>query len=188
MPNPIFFVDGQTEQRVIQSFCKGTPVQVTGLNGKSVSIVAIAKKLAALIKLRGGRNYPIIVIIDREQRLESFEQIAIQLRSALDAEGLQNEDIRIGVADKMFENWILADWLSLTQDQTPPKKMEGRHGTGEIRKVVEKYNKSTDGVRLFKAASQERIYANSNSYRHLVDQLTDIDCLLLNFLHDNLNK
>lgn len=179
MPKPIFFVDGQTEQKVVQALCKDVPVQITGLNGKSATISAIAKKLSALIKLRGGKNYPIVILIDREQRKETVNKIVTELRDALIAEKLGHEDLRIGVADRMFENWILADLIPVTHRNY--NNPDGVHGTGEIKKLRRTYSKTTDGVNLFLKADPALIYSKSPSFKHFIDQLNGIDCHYLRF-------
>ena len=46
-----FIVDGQTEKKIVQHLCRDAPVRMTNLNGKDVSIAAIAKRVSSLIKL-----------------------------------------------------------------------------------------------------------------------------------------
>ena len=112
MNNPAFLVDGQMEKLIIEKLCPNQRVRLTGLNGKDVTIEAIAKKASALIRLLNGKNYPIVVLIDREDRPESAEEIANLLKTEMRNEGIK-DDLIIGVADRMIENWILADWSSL---------------------------------------------------------------------------
>jgi len=72
MINPAFIVDGYTELKIVQNICPGQPIKRTDLNGKSVTIVAMAKKIAWHIRLLGNRYYPIIILVDKEEREISF--------------------------------------------------------------------------------------------------------------------
>jgi len=108
MINPAFIVDGFTEKLIIQQLCPGRPISRTDLNGKNVTLDAIAKKIASLIRLFNNRNYPIVVLIDKEERDKSVREIIDSLHSKLEENGIVDCDVRIGVADRMIENWILA--------------------------------------------------------------------------------
>lgn len=110
MSNPAFIVDGHTEQCFIRTICPGQPIQRTNLNGKNVTVEAISKKIASMIRLLGNRHYPIIVLVDREDRDQSFDELATELLNLLNQQGLTDQDIRIGFADRMIENWIIADF------------------------------------------------------------------------------
>jgi hypothetical protein len=67
MPEPAFLVEGQMEQRIIQSLCPNKPVRLIRCNGDDVSMAAIARALNARLRLL--LNYsPIIIILDRERR------------------------------------------------------------------------------------------------------------------------
>jgi hypothetical protein len=182
MNNPAFIVDGFTELKIIQRLCPGKPVSRTDLNGKDVTLKAIAKRIASLIKLFGDRHYPIVILIDKEQRDIAFNEMAKQIGDELRNEHkLTNQDLRIGVADRMIENWIIADWETFAGEMESPKNMEGTNGTAEIKRIKGSYGKTTDGVKLFLQARQEKIYENSPSYKHFINQLVDIDCHHLKF-------
>lgn len=181
MSNPAFIVDGFTEQKIIQNLCPGQPIRRTDLNGRDVTIAAIAKKIASLIRLLGNRYYPIIVLTDKEQRQLSFEEMATQIRDALAIEGCGDQDIRIGVADRMIENWILADWVMLTGNHSKPIETDGLNGAAIIRKHKGTYNKTTDGVQMYLNASPIVMYENSPSFRHFIETLQGVNCEYLNY-------
>ncbi len=182
MNNPAFIIDGFTEKKIVQELCPGQPVRRTDLNGKSVTIEAIAKKIASLIRSLNNKYYPIIILIDKEERQVSFEQLASYLQEALMNEGITDQDIRVGVADRMIENWIIADWEGLTgSKKRKPKNTEGISGSSKIKKEIGSYDKIIDGVEMFLNASPRVIYENSRSYRYFLSQLTDINCNYLNF-------
>ena len=182
MSNPAFIVDGYTELKIIQYLCPGKPVKRTDCNGKDVKIPLIAKKIASHIRILGNRHYPIIVLVDKENRELSFEDMVQQIRDALHNEGITDQDIRIGVADRMIENWIIADWelLAGNIDSKPPIT-DSSNGASAIKKIKNTYDKTTDGVEYFKSARQNILYNNSPSYKHFIDQLEGIICQYLTF-------
>ena len=182
MSNPAFIVDGFTEQLVLQRICPGSPIRRTDLNGKSVKISAIANKVYSLIKLLNNRYYPIFILIDRECRVESCEVIAAELRQELSNKGLENEDIRIGVADRMFENWIIADWASLGYKPLNLENTDGLKGASIIKREIGKYHKTIDGVEFFLKINPMNVIENSPSFRNFINLFHGVHCHYLNFL------
>lgn len=182
MINPAFIVDGFTEKLIIQHLCPGKPISRTDLNGKNVTLDAIAKKIASLIRLFNNRHYPIVVLIDKEERTQSVHEIIDSLHTKLEENGIVGCDVRIGVADRMIENWILADWDCLEpKNVNKPLITEGINGAAAIRKLKGSYSKTTDGVELFLSANQQTIYHQSESYRCFADKLVDLNCEYINF-------
>lgn len=181
MSNPAFIVDGFTEKLIINQVCPGNPIRRTDLNGKSVTIKAIANKISSLIRLLNNKHYPIIVVIDRENRLEDCLTIIENLKLELIENGHQNEDIRISVADKMIENWIIADWKLIDNIKNKPEITDSLNGSSEIKKKLGSYGKTTDGVNLFMKADPLIIYNNSPSFKTFIDSLEGIDCYYTNF-------
>lgn len=182
MSNPAFIVDGYTEKLIIQQLCPGKPISRTDLNGKKVSLDAIAKKVASLIRLFNNRHYPIIVLIDKEEREQDIAEIIEYLHSKLEENGIVNCDVRIGVADRMIENWIIADWDCLNSEKNDkPNITDGLNGAAIIKKVKGSYGKTTDGVDLFLSTNPIKIYQNSESFRNFTDKLVDLNCGFLNF-------
>lgn len=180
MSSPAFIVDGFTEKLILGSICPGRPVSRTDLNGKSVTLDAIAKKISSLIRLFNNRYYPIIVVIDRENRSESSKEICSYLLEKLHEMGLSNHDIRIGVADRMIENWIISDWSVLGTNKKKPENTDGCRGASIIKSENGTYGKTTDGVELFLKASPQIMYTNSESFRQFVDVIKDIACEFIN--------
>lgn len=181
MTNPAFIVDGFTEKNVISKICPGRPVSRTDLNGKSVTLDAIANKICSLIRIFNNKYYPIIIVIDRENRAEDCETITIQLMELLIQKGLNNQDIRVNVADRMFENWILGDKNCLGKNCEIPKDTDGINGASLIKKQLGSFHKATEGVDLFIKANQIEMYKNSNSFRSFVDKISDINCGYIEF-------
>jgi len=181
MPNPAFIVDGHTEQCFISQICPGKPIQRTNLNGKNVTVSAIAKKVASMIRLFGNRHYPIIVLIDKEDRINTIDNICDELHKLLLEEGIVNLDIRIGVADRMIENWIVADYKLIGNIQDKPEETDGLRGSAVIKKNLGSYNKVIDGVKLLLSINKTVVYQNSNSFKCFIDKLENTDCGYVDF-------
>lgn len=176
MSNPAFIVDGFTEKLILGKICPGKPIRRTDLNGKSVTIKAIANKISSLIRLLNNKYYPIVIVIDREDRAQNCEEIIEELRLELTVKGHDNDDIRINVADKILENWIIADWSVITEEEEKPDTTDGLRGSSVIKKHKGSYGKTTDGVELFVKANPSIIYENSPSFRTFIDSLDGIAC------------
>ncbi|MBS1522432.1 MAG: DUF4276 family protein [Bacteroidetes bacterium] len=176
MSSPAFIVDGFTERNIVQQICPGKPIRRTDLNGKNVSIEAIAKKIASLIRLLNNRHYPIIILVDKEDRNMSNEEMCQKLRQLIIEEGINDIELKIGVADRMIENWILADWGKITQNAAKPENTDGLKGSSRLKELLGSYGKTTDGVDMFINADPSIIYQNSPSFRLFADQLKDIEC------------
>jgi hypothetical protein len=181
MSKPAFIVDGFTEKNVLSKICPGRPVSRTDLNGKSVKIEAIANKIFSLVKIFNNKYYPIIIVIDREGRVEECEEIASSLKKELDNKGLNNQDIRISVADRMFENWILADWDNLNLKTVKPTHTDGCNGASMLKKELGTFQKNTDGVELFLKSNPKTVYTNSPSFKNFIDKLEGVQCDFVNF-------
>jgi hypothetical protein len=181
MSKPAFIVDGFTEKLIIGQICPGNPIRRTDLNGKSVSILAIANKISSLIRLLNNKYYPIIIVIDREDREEDCDTIIKELKLEIEKKGIGNQDIRISVADRMLENWIIADWDNLGSKIPKPKETDSLKGSSIIKRELGSYGKTTDGVNLFVQSNPETIYQNSPSFKKFIDVLEGVDCIYTNF-------
>lgn len=184
MPNPAFIVDGHTEQSFISGVCPGHPVQRTNLNGKDVTIEAIAKKVASMIRLFNNRHYPIIILVDREERIDSSQTLVDQLHQALIEEGVGDHDLRIGFPDRMIENWIIADFNLIGKLEDKPNNTDGVNGVSIIKKIKGSYSKVIDGVQLLNSIDREIVYKESPSFRDFVAALNGFDCEYLRDLLD----
>jgi hypothetical protein len=136
-----FIVDGQQEKLVLQRLCTDVPIKTTNLNGKDVKLQVIVKTVASLIRLLKGRYFPVFVIIDREGRPETSEQIERYLREELKEVLDMSEDcIVVSVPDRMLENWIIAGNPMCENDQplysTPESNPDGSNGKVLIKKQM----------------------------------------------------
>src|SRR5687767_9415970 len=158
MMNPAFIVDGFTERNIIHNVCPGSPIKRTDLNGKEVTIEAMAKKIASIIRVLNNRHYPIIILVDKEARNISFKEMSNKLEELIKKEGINNIDIRIGVADRMLENWIIADWDKLKSKKGKPSNTDCINGCAKLKEIIGSYGKTTDCVEMFLKADNKKIY------------------------------
>jgi hypothetical protein len=184
MNKPAFLVDGFTEKLIIGKICPNSKINRINCNGNSVTMEAIAKRIASLVRILNNRHYPIIVIIDRELREENVESLTTELKAEIGKNGVQ-EDIRIGICDRMVENWIISDWESFkdyckVDIIVPPAHFDGIKGKGFIKSVYPQYQETTDGVSMFLRNNPNAMRKSSPSFNRFIQQLTDVECNWLN--------
>ena len=170
-----YLVDGITEQRFIQLVCKNVSVKLTNLNGKSVETSALAKRIASLIRIWKGRYHPIVIVVDREKRNEAAEAFAADLLEKIKAENITDEII-VGVADRMIENWMIAD-PALWPDKTIPPIVDGTAGASVVKSYLNgSYDKVANGPQLLHRSRAKEICKRSPSFAALFAQLGRLNC------------
>ena len=193
MPEPAFLVDGVMEQRIIGHICRGKTVQRLNCNGTDTPLEVIVNRIEFHIRILNNRYSPIIVLIDREKRTKTCEEIAAEMSCLLIARGYGNQFV-LGVVDRCIENWILADWSSVAEHfkeyciLTAPEgaHFEGMQGKTELKKLLPRellYNEPTWGKDMFLSCRVDRIYQNSISFRTFIDQL-NLPCAWLSSVGD----
>lgn len=181
MSKPAFLIDGLMEKIVLEKICPNTTIRLINCNGNSVSIIALAKRIHTLIKILNNRNYPIFILIDREEREVTCSQIIIELEEELKKYGV-SDDIRIGVCDRMIENWTLSDWNSFVKNSgiaietITPENIEGCKGKSVVKKYYPHYQETTDGVMFFLKSNPEVMFHKSESFRNFISKTKDINC------------
>ncbi|MNK18106.1 hypothetical protein D3C87_363040 [compost metagenome] len=178
MSNPAFIVDGFTEKNIIDRICPRKPIRRTDLNGRDVTLDAIAERLAMHIRLLSNNYYPIIIIIDKETRDISTQEMAEYLLCKLEELGVKNQDIRISVADRMIENWLVGDKSIFNADDKLPENTDGLNGASILRKKFGTYSKATDCLKLINSFNAKEAYANSPSFKEFIDKIDDLECYL----------
>lgn len=178
MSNPAFIVDGFTEKNIIDRICPKKPIRRTDLNGKDVALDAIAERLAMHIRLLGNRYYPIIIIIDKETRDISPSDMADYLINKLNELGITDQDIRISIADRMIENWLIADRNIFDVNDEIPELTDGLNGASILKKKFGNYSKATDCLKLINNFDAKTAYENSQSFKDFIDKIEDIECYL----------
>jgi hypothetical protein len=173
---PAFIVDGQMEKKIVQKLCAGAPVRTTNLNGINVAIGAIGKAVGSLIRLLRGRYFPIFIILDREGRTETSEEIEERLRSELINKVNVTETIIVACPDRMIENWILGDVGHVrTLYNAEMECCEGKNGKAIIRRLLWErrritYHEATVGVEMFIQLNPREVSTVSSSFRRLRDR------------------
>ncbi len=176
MSRPAFIIDGFTEKLILDKICPGCKIARTDLNGKTVTIKAIAKKISAMIRLLGNRFYPIIIVVDKEDREQSCDILIEELTDELIKNGCGDQDMRIFFADRMIENWIIADWNILNNSKEKPLITDGLRASKIIKDSFGTYSKTIDGVELFLKCNSKILYKNSPSFKKMIDGIQDIEC------------
>lgn len=172
-----FLVEGGMEQRIVQRLCPGKPVRLIELNGRDASLAAIAKRIGTLFRLLGNRYYPVVIILDREDRELSVDDMERDLRVLLVGESVPCDQIIFGIPDRMIENWILADpscWNGAEGDGN----FEGANGKSRLRDNLEAqgrtYSEIADGVSMFCEINCQIAVRNSVSFQNFNDRLSHL--------------
>jgi Domain of unknown function (DUF4276) len=183
-----FIVEGNCEQRAIQKICPGMKVITLGLNGRDVSISAMARQIAAVTRVFSNRYYPIVVLFDREQRVESANDITSQINSSLEELGLDKHQFIIGIADRKIENWMIPFIDSCYGDAkgnaVAIPYTEGTNDVGRLKSALRErnisYHKTTVGAHLLSSIKPETLAAKSKSFAMFRNQLLD-HCIWMEF-------
>jgi len=178
MSNVAFLVDGHLEKRFIQNVCPNKTVRILNCNGKSVSVTAIAKRVATHCRLFKGKFYPIIIIVDLEDRHISAQIFHNDLLHAIRNEGI-NDDIILGIPNQMIENWILAD-KKLVSCYTKKQPVwsgtpDGFNGKSHLKFLIEGYHETTIGVELLVKCFASRM-CDSPTFKDFFDKLFSDTC------------
>ncbi|WP_123834432.1 hypothetical protein [Methylobacterium currus] len=171
-----FIVDGISEKRIVQKLCSGAQVRTTGLNGRDVTLAAIATKVESLIRLLKDRYYPIFVVLDRESREDGSEYIELEIKKILEEKGICINNIVVSCPDRMIENWIVAgtthyagEVCDIALDRESP---DGFGGKGVLKEFLQKrkviYGETTVGVEMFCAMDFEAAAKRSESCRRFL--------------------
>lgn len=179
MANPAFIVEGQMEQRILSKICPGRPIRRINCNGDGVAIPRLCDFLETQIRTLSNRNYPIVVIFDREQRDQTCDEIRDEVISNLHARGLHDHDIRVFVADRETEDWYLLDTKGICSHfglPTPISKLSGKGGLSKLLRPALQYHETSVGVELFHIVSKKTIASKSPVFQSLLDTAIEIEC------------
>lgn len=175
MSNPAFIVEGRMEQMIIKLVCPGKPVVLINCNGDNVPVKTVARFID--IQARILRRYdPKIVICDREGRSVDSATMAKQIKEELLEKGSPGEFI-VGVADREFENWILAGLQkSYTNEFFHMKDAvvaDGCYGKTNVRKCMTdiKYQTTTHGPILFEDVTASHMAKHSPSAARFIEEI-----------------
>ena len=181
MANPAFIVEGQMEQKIIGRLCPGQPVQRIMCNGDQVPITRLCDFVETLIRRLNNKYYPIFVIFDREKREDDCKTLSIQMLDELNSRGLNDQDIRIFLADRESEDWILKDIDAICAHYNIAKPRQAPQGKGGLRSLVSSvtpYHETTTGVELFFLVSKDEIAKKCPYFRSLRESVRSIGCFI----------
>ena len=188
MSRPMFLVDGKTEQFILSKICNDAKLRVIDCNGNGVSITAIAEKIRTLIRLDKFRSAPYIIVIDKEDRSDDIKKIRKELCSKITyGKDFTNIDVRIGIADRMFENWLIAGVDELFQKlKIGEKDIEGCNAIKKIKNIDRNYNKIANGYLYFQKIDLNLACQRSRSFRSFFNEIKDLQCDFLSRNNGNI--
>jgi hypothetical protein len=171
------------EKLVVEALCPGSAVRIINCNGDDVALEAIAKRVGTLARLVHNRFSPIVVLIDREQRQAESSKIKRELLALLSQENI-NGPVVVGVADRMIENWILADCetfsrLANIKITLPEDGFEGTGGEARLKALLPNsltYVKTIHGVEWIKNCDADTLRQKSASFREFANALSNVKC------------
>ena len=183
MTKPAFIVEGHLEQAFVQAICEGSPVRRIGCNGTDVKIEAVAKHVATHARLLQRKYDPLIVVFDREGRLQTCIEIEVALKAELIKQSVTARII-VGIPDRDIESWILADYemFANTVGINPSINVgpfDGVKCKGKIKALSSGkccYNEVLHGVDWLKAARPYKMQVSSSSFARFRGHLQGLGC------------
>jgi hypothetical protein len=191
----VFVVDGLTEIRSFKAkFEKdynctpGFRKHPSGGGGRTTSARGYANAVYIAILLAMRQRYTrIVCVTDREGRSQEATSFAAEVRSTvihlIESDNHYShkeleEKLAVCVADRMFENWIIADVEGIKQrrDLVKPSArqagFDGKNGVGVLKSIMKvPYKKVQHAPALFKSVSFQRAIMNSPSFRLFAEAL-----------------
>lgn len=189
----VFVMDGPSDIKAFtgklqKEFGASPQFRKAPSNGHSVTPEGYAHGVQGIINLALNSNYlHILCILDRERRPTSANNLANQIRMELISIIEKNskisrdeldQKIKVVVADRMMENWIVADIEGikakdeLIKRDAKQEKFDGKSGVNILKSIMKsKYDKIQHAPVLLKATSIERAAENSPSFKHLLETL-----------------
>lgn len=166
-------VEGHTETHFVKATYPRAIVQRCLPNGKDVSIDAIVEAIHDRMEILGGEIKKVLIIFDREGRIETPEEIYTYVQGKL-SEYCTNRKFYIGISDKQIENWIVADCDYIRKTYNAHDYKYPGDGTGgkEILKRIHGSDQAPgDKARMLKLTTPSKSKDSSLSLAHFVDQI-----------------
>jgi len=189
----VFVMDGPSDIRAFtEKFQKefGTcpEFRKAPSNGEDVTPEGYVNGIRGIIDFALNSKFMhILCVLDREKRTISASDLAERIRDELISIILKNtkfthkdldEKIKVVVADRMFENWIVADIEGikskpkLVNQAVVQEKYDGRSGVKMLKECMTvNYDKVCHAKILFKAVSFDRACQNSPSFQNFISAL-----------------
>lgn len=176
-------VDGQGEYHSFNERFKNENIKVMktdgprGHNAKISDIVNRSKKQVEMLRCYGCSK--VIILLDLESRDISIDDFR---QNAMDCINSTQFSVKteIAIADKMIENWYLADIAYIStkkkyiKKQQKQKMYEGQHGKKELKKLFIRgydYNEVIHGKELFNTLRFKNASVYSSSLKDFLEKL-----------------
>lgn len=173
--SPAFLVEGDLEKAFVENVCPGAPVRKVIPNGVDVTLEVVTERIITHLRLLSRRGYsPILIILDREGRPFSCDEMKIRLDGMIKAQG--GSGYLIGVCDRKIENWIIADPECVGGDVSASRRAESLNGKKYIKETLGEYHETTIGVQLLRRAKPSSMRLNSRSFAAFYDLISHLDC------------
>ena len=168
-------VDGHGDHAALTEKLKGKArvLKTSGPRGHTVDAKALAASAAKEIDMLIGLGCTrICVLTDREMRSDSSMEFSSAIQRCLPVQS-GNASVFVACADRMIENWMLADIVHVAKNSNDlkrglkQKRWEGTHGKNEIKRCMDKnasYNEVKHGKKFLLAIRDGVARANSASY------------------------
>lgn len=176
-------VDGHGDHAALSARFGGKAriLKTSGPRGHTVdakAIVASAMKEVEMLKGLGCKK--VCILTDREARKEDADAFNNAMQKFLPVASKQFSIVTT-CADRMIENWILADIVEVSRKNKElksgikQKSWEGTHGKKELKKCFEKqgsYNEVKHGKKFMLAIRDDVARRNSTSFNRFLALLS----------------
>lgn len=156
-------------------FPRRKAIDLGGL-GHALTAGAIAKRAEPLIRIQLAKGCRVVLSVDREVRSTAATALEAAIHAALPIDC--QERVAVVVADRMLENWLLADVRGLTKRSyisrsARQRQYEGTHGKNELRQlfVDHDYDETTHAPELMKHVRMKMAVKNSTSFKRFVQRV-----------------
>jgi hypothetical protein len=149
-------------------------LKTDGPRGQEVTPQQIARAARKQVGILAGLGcLTVVVLTDFEERSQDYGDFCVALGEQLER-ACGSVDVRCCVANRMIENWYLADVESLSSQKVyirnglRQKRYEGTHGKRELKSLFERgyqYNEVAHGPDLFAVVRLDVASRNSESFR-----------------------
>ncbi|KAA5803892.1 hypothetical protein F1654_08840 [Alkalicaulis satelles] len=172
------------ERDFIEAICgRRFPIRIIP-NGNTVCKERLWKHISTHLRALRNSHQCAIIWIDHESNPEPIDEVISYLKLECKNELGPGFDLRIGIANKMKENWMLADEIAMQNHYghgyVYDPDYEGSGGKTKIKSFAKKcddnYLERVDGVQILRNSCIYRMARNSASAAIFLSQMQGINC------------
>lgn len=171
-------VSGRTEQDSLSRWIPAKNIRFVNSFGGTMSVVAMTRIAAPLIRLLLQRVTFVLIVLDREMRAEPAEELEREFQKLL-AGAVPISFVGAVFADRMIENWMLADVTAIRRKKfirsnARQRPYEGTDGCKELKRQFQppfRYDKVLHGPQLLKVIRDDVAARNSGSFRRFISMV-----------------